>query len=166
MVAKIDDGLTNTQRYIRRKIENSEIVPCACGCGTLIRNVNNQGRPKRFVTGHGIENPEKNAQQRMAQRRYNERRPAGSGREERKARYKTLKLRAMYLLGNCCFSCGVKYNGSNAAIFDFHHVDPSLKDDQISSMLINKSWKKVLKELTKCELFCKNCHALHHSGGW
>lgn len=166
MSRRIEDGLTNEERYRRRRIASAIEVPCACGCGEQISNIDKWGKSRRFVTGHGIQNPAKTAKHREAQRRYRDRRPAGAGREDKKERYRKFKIRAINLLGGYCFHCELIYDGTNAAVFDFHHVDPSYKEGSISSMLINKSWEATLVELNKCDLLCKNCHALHHAGGW
>ena len=78
-------------------------------------------------------------------------------------RYRMLKRKAMTLKGNKCSKCGVKYNGKNAAMFEFHHNNPSEKEYQVTHMFVNKAWEKVLKELEKCSLLCCNCHNLEHS---
>ncbi len=46
--------------------------------------------------------------------------------------------------------------------FDFHHIDPSLKEASISSMMGHKNWSKMEIELSKCEILCPNCHREHH----
>lgn len=57
--------------------------------------------------------------------------------------------------GGECILCGYnKYNGA----LDFHHLDPSIKDFNISAV---KNWKFddiVRYELDKCVLLCSNCH--------
>lgn len=67
-----------------------------------------------------------------------------------------------YKGGKCC-KCG--YNKCLPAM-DFHHIDPSQKDYQISE-LRTKNWKIVQSELDKCVLLCRNCHAEEHDKeGW
>lgn len=46
---------------------------------------------------------------------------------------------------------------------DFHHLDPSQKDFQLSSVS-TQCWERVLEEVNKCILVCKNCHAKIHAG--
>lgn len=45
--------------------------------------------------------------------------------------------------------------------FDFHHVRGE-KDFNVSGA-VNKAWEYVKRELDKCELLCRCCHAIHHS---
>ena len=75
------------------------------------------------------------------------------------------RLRVELILnkGACCWECGLKYNGKNAAGFDFHHVDPKFKKFTIAHGIKNKSREAVIKEARKCELMCKVCHVVHHT---
>ena len=77
------------------------------------------------------------------------------------ARYKTYKLSYLALKGGCCQACGFnKYEGA----LEFHHVDPSSKDDSIAKMMRHPSSPKILEELKKCVLVCSNCHRMIHAG--
>lgn len=74
------------------------------------------------------------------------------------------KVAAILYKGAKCSSCGITYNGENASIFDFHHVDPSIKDTEISKMLNSSELTDTIKlELDKCTLLCSNCHRLIHN---
>jgi len=74
-------------------------------------------------------------------------------------RYK-LKRMAVEYLGGECGSCG--YNKCIASL-EFHHVDPKTKE-MIMANMINRSWKRIKKELVKCVLLCANCHReLHYT---
>lgn len=64
-----------------------------------------------------------------------------------------------YKGGKCCI-CG--YNRYVGAL-DFHHLDPNIKDFNISN-LKTYSFDKLKLEADKCILVCKNCHAEIHSG--
>lgn len=64
----------------------------------------------------------------------------------------------MEYLGGKCNQCG---RTGHPAGFDFHHVGDD-KEFRIGSAA-NKSWDVIKKELDKCELLCKYCHAVHHS---
>lgn len=46
-------------------------------------------------------------------------------------------------------------------LLDFHHIDPTKKTFQIGQGE-SKGWERVLKEIEKCVLLCKNCHADFH----
>ena len=48
-------------------------------------------------------------------------------------------------------------------VLDFHHIDASDKDDAVTTMINNGSWKKVRVEIKKCVVLCSNCHRdFHH----
>jgi predicted HNH restriction endonuclease len=61
-------------------------------------------------------------------------------------------------MGRKCQLCG--YNKCVRALH-FHHIDPSLKEFNISSQ--NSDWTKIQIELDKCILVCSNCHMEIHS---
>lgn len=70
------------------------------------------------------------------------------------------RLRAIKELGGRCIICGFdRYPCS----LDFHHKNRRVKDPNYRSMR-GWSWKKILIELEKCILLCKNCHAAIHAG--
>jgi hypothetical protein len=75
-------------------------------------------------------------------------------------RRRKLKAMAVEHLGGKCMSCG--YDKSVWAM-DFHHLDPSQKDFAISVAGNSMSWENVRKEVEKCILLCKNCHAELHA---
>ena len=67
--------------------------------------------------------------------------------------------------GSRCSICGIKYNGENGCMFDFHHLNPDDKDFNITTLLrhYSKIPEKVWKEIDKCILVCSNCHRQLHS---
>lgn len=72
-----------------------------------------------------------------------------------------LKLKAIEYKGGCCCICGYK---KYAGALEFHHLDSSKKNFEISSKGYTRSWDKVKDELDKCILVCSNCHKEIHSG--
>ena len=72
------------------------------------------------------------------------------------------KVKGVQLLGGKCTKCGINYDSTNGSIFDFHHVDASLKDFTIGNHF-NKTWSLLEPEIKKCILLCSNCHRLEHS---
>lgn len=64
--------------------------------------------------------------------------------------------------GGKCVKCGIEYDGSNACIFDFHHVDPESKTNYEGKSLATLPEAKMIEELGKCELLCSNCHRMEH----
>ena len=74
-----------------------------------------------------------------------------------KRRRRTIKIKAVEYKGGKCQKCG--YNKCVGAM-DFHHLDPREKDFTISANA--GRWEKIKRELDKCILLCKNCHAEYH----
>lgn len=70
------------------------------------------------------------------------------------------KAKAIEYKGGKCVKCGYqKYQTS----LDFHHLDPREKDPKFSSKR-GWTWERTKKELDKCVLLCRNCHAAVHTG--
>jgi hypothetical protein len=70
------------------------------------------------------------------------------------------RLRAVKELGGRCCVCGFdQYSCS----LDLHHLDGTTKAQNFRTMR-GWSWKRILSELEKCTLLCKNCHAAVHNG--
>lgn len=93
--------------------------------------------------------------------------------ENRKATIRALKKRyghshkaeLIIRKGSKCEHCGIEYDGTNGAIFDFHHLNPDEKDFNITTYLrhYSKIPEELYKEVDKCILLCSNCHRLAHS---
>lgn len=87
-------------------------------------------------------------------------------------KYDTIYVRE-YLIGTMggrCIRCGYdEFSGS----LEFHHVDPSRKEDRMSR-LINQfayggtaeQWQVVVSEALKCAILCSNCHQALHQRAW
>ena len=63
--------------------------------------------------------------------------------------------------GGKCKICG--YSRCLTAL-DFHHIDESTKEFELSQRSLTKSWEKILAEMAKCILVCANCHREIHAG--
>lgn len=74
-----------------------------------------------------------------------------------------IKRRGVLALGNKCAICGKMFED---CCYDFHHIEPSEKDFNISSGNTNgaRDWLRIRDELKKCALLCSNCHRLVHGG--
>lgn len=55
-------------------------------------------------------------------------------------------------------------NESDESCLDFHHIDPSKKEGEISLLRKGGSIKKVISEIEKCVILCSNCHRKLHAG--
>lgn len=58
----------------------------------------------------------------------------------------------------CCLCPEDRYQ-----CLDLHHLDPNEKEGHIADMVRGWSWKGLQKELAKCVVVCRNCHALIHA---
>lgn len=77
-------------------------------------------------------------------------------------RLREVKLKMIEYKGGKCIKCDLKIEDSHYAVFDFHHVDPSEKDQNFRSIKSQK-WETIRKELDKCVLLCSNCHRIEHA---
>ena len=60
----------------------------------------------------------------------------------------------------CCFLINTN-DPLHYQVFDFHHLDPSTKIDNVSCMCLGKRKDSIiLAEIAKCILLCANCHRL------
>lgn len=75
-------------------------------------------------------------------------------------RQRLVKMRSIEYKGGSCVLCG--YNKHPAAL-EFHHLDPTQKEFDISLCKL-KDFERVKPELDKCVLVCSNCHREFHAG--
>lgn len=59
--------------------------------------------------------------------------------------------------GNGCIECGE----TDRLVLVFHHRNPAVKKYNVTGMASQK-WETILKEIEKCDLLCRNCHAKRH----
>lgn len=45
---------------------------------------------------------------------------------------------------------------------DFHHLDPTQKDLEVSTLIATCNKQRIQEEIEKCIILCKNCHADEH----
>ena len=149
------------ERSWAKKKESAIEVQCACGCGQLMLNVDDYGRSRKFITGHNGKKYPDGYNIKTAWVKRN-RKSVNEAKSERGRRLK-LKLISEYT-DSMCTKCGLEYNATNGAVFQFHHRDPSTKELGIGSSLLNDAWKKIVAEVGKCDLVCANCHLIIHHG--
>lgn len=71
--------------------------------------------------------------------------------------------------GNRCSQCGksveemVARYGTFNRMFEFHHVDPSEKHPQYSTLMNRTLSAEQIKEIDKCVLLCRECHGIVHA---
>lgn len=80
--------------------------------------------------------------------------------KQNNARRDAIKERAILYKGGKCVRCLISYPETPSCVFDFHHRDPSTKEDWKG---IRKwGWERVRNEIEKCDLVCSNCHRTIH----
>ena len=75
-----------------------------------------------------------------------------------------VRNKALTLVSRYKRFCGCKICGEKEPIaLDLHHLDPSVKEDNPSSM-IGGSIERLKAEVRKCVVLCANCHRKVHAG--
>lgn len=151
---------TVKQRYFKKVYDNATFVLCKCGCGNKLKNKDKYGRDVSFLNGH---NRKKYSDPKQHKREWNHRN-RNSRYEWKKKYHRKRKVKLLGLFGNECKQCGIKYNGKNACIFHFHHLDSTTKSFSVGNNVVNKKWDTLVEECKKCILICANCHEMRHSG--
>jgi hypothetical protein len=59
-----------------------------------------------------------------------------------------------------CLFCSEK----ESICLDFHHINPSEKEETIARLITQKGRKKTFEEIEKCIVVCSNCHRKLHAG--
>jgi len=147
------------QRGKNRHAENI-MIPCGCGCGEEINSFDVRGRPRRYIRGHkwNGKHDEALAPAREKRRLRKDKLALHHANHRRRRKVKLIKLK-----GSVCEDCGLKYDGENGALFQFHHLEPEKKLFAINLGTLGNPWNLVLEEAEKCVLLCANCHSLEHS---
>ena len=75
-------------------------------------------------------------------------------------RRKKIRQMAVEFKGGRCERCGYDYC---IDALEFHHIDSTKKEFNVSQRGYTRSWKKVVQELEKCTMLCANCHGELHA---
>ena len=59
-----------------------------------------------------------------------------------------------------CMDCGYVQDERTSRAFDWDHRDPSAKCFEISNIPARTSKQQIIEEMDKCDVICRNCHAL------
>ena len=51
---------------------------------------------------------------------------------------------------------------NHPACLEFHHIDPSIKEFEISGAVRLYGKEKIMNEIAKCIVLCSNCHRKRH----
>jgi hypothetical protein len=72
--------------------------------------------------------------------------------QKRALRLERTKFLIDYFRAHPCVDCGER----DPVVLEFDHLRD--KEFDISQKLITFSWRRILKEIDKCEVVCANCH--------
>ena len=106
-------------------------------------------------------NPEKSRESRRRWEKNNPEKVKEHGRKYQKKKSYKRKMFSIEYKGGKCEDCGIIATMENRSIFDFHHLNPSNKKDDINE-IHTKNIDRLKEELDKCVLLCANCHRLRH----
>ncbi|NBP04146.1 MAG: hypothetical protein EBU90_29440 [Proteobacteria bacterium] len=87
----------------------------------------------------------------------------GNKRKINNRKYRTMgrKFIDQYKANSSCYFC----KENTPVCLDFHHLDPNVKDSNISQMKGHaRNIDTIKKEIEKCIVVCSNCHRKLHSG--
>ena len=76
----------------------------------------------------------------------------------KKYRLKKRKWYEEYKSNITCKICGENHS----ACLEFHHRNPDEKDFSVAYMVETQSFKRLVEEMKKCDIFCSNCHKKLH----
>ena len=84
-------------------------------------------------------------------------------RKSQNKRYKERRIECLEYKGCGCIDCGKEFTVETTHLFHFHHIDPSSKLYNISTMIVESmSFELIKQELDKCVLLCSKCHKQRH----
>lgn len=86
--------------------------------------------------------------------------------KERQAEYKKRRdeeIREWFLEMRSTLVCE-RCGEDHPAVLEFHHSDRTQKDLAVSHAVYTYGWsiERIKEEIAKCEVLCKNCHAIFH----
>ena len=131
------------KQYLRNKKwreENKELIKER----RKIRYQENKERNRQIARDYYQQNKDKQLQQHLE-------------------RARNAKIKAIQIKGGKCSICGLEYNGKNATVFDFHHINSNEKEFNPKRVLNSGLTDRALAELNKCILVCSNCHRMIHN---
>jgi len=149
------DNKNIKKKYFDKIYQEAPFIVCACGCGAITKSKDKYGRDKRFINGHNGRKYSSPKQYRKEWRKRNKKILY----DKKIKRGHDLKRKAIELFDGKCMRCFLKYDGKNGCVFQFHHRNPSEKIFNVNTRtFVSYAWKRILEELSKCDMLCANCH--------
>jgi len=78
-------------------------------------------------------------------------------RKDKGRRIDAMKQMIRQMFGERCQSCG---DWLYPKEMEFHHKNPDEKKDNVSDLIRIASEEDIIREVSKCEIVCRNCHRL------
>jgi len=76
-----------------------------------------------------------------------------------KDRVEKVRNKVHDIVGEKCWLCGYDKGVDGRKVLDFHHMDPKIKNFNLSVRnMCNLNWDRVFSEIKKCVLICCRCH--------
>ena len=116
---------------------------------------------KRLKSYDGLQSTCKNCRKAIdaeSYLKYEDRRQSIKDRRDR-VKFENTRLMRRYKRFCGCVIC----NEKESIVLDLHHLDPSKKDANPSS-LVSGSRERLKDEIRKCVVLCSNCHRKVHAG--
>jgi len=113
---------------------------------------------KGYKITYEAKNPQKILESERKYREKNKVKNRVYQRIRQKDKHRTNKLKAIEYKGGKCFDCNNEYP---QCCYDFHHIDPNIKDSTIAQ-ITGRQFENIISELDKCVLLCSNCHRIRH----
>ena len=91
--------------------------------------------------------------------------PEGKLRGKKYRNIKMVEMRQWFLAIKDSLKCS-KCPESRPVCLDFHHIDSTKKERNVSGMITGygpESKKRILKGIEKCVVLCSNCHRVEHA---
>ena len=121
-------------------------------------NAEYRERNKEKILAKKAEYRERN-KEKIAEYRERNRKKLLAREAQRQPAKQNRKFSLIQQLGGKCVRCGEDH----PLLLDFHHQDPSAKENEVTKLLAAPGkYKEAQEEAQKCILLCSNCHRKEH----
>lgn len=79
----------------------------------------------------------------------------------KQARERAARFYDLFKVKAHCTTCAEK----DPCCLELHHIDPKEKDFTIADAVRGHAWPRIVEEMEKCAVLCRNCHTKVHKYG-